>query len=111
MDKTLRCTVCTWRGTWAEAAATRVQPQPLAPQLEDIQRAYEQKQLEDEQLGGHRQGDPKDSRQLPHRQLRLIPHRHRRAGPGDEPEMTCYPVTNPLESRFCQSRLPQESCR
>jgi hypothetical protein len=54
MDKTLRCTVCTWRGAWAEAAAVRVQAQPLPPQLEEIQRVYEEKQLEEEQLGGHR---------------------------------------------------------
>jgi len=54
MDKTLRCTVCTWRGAWAEAAAVRVQPAPLPPQLEEIQRAYEEKQAEEEQLGGHR---------------------------------------------------------
>jgi hypothetical protein len=49
MDKTLRCTVCTWRGAWAEAAAMRVQPIALPPALEEIQNAYEE-----EQLGGHR---------------------------------------------------------
>jgi hypothetical protein len=54
MEKALRCTVCTWRGTWAEASAVRVQPVPLPPQLEEIQQAYEQKQADDEQLGGHR---------------------------------------------------------
>jgi hypothetical protein len=54
MEKALRCTVCTWRGTWAEAAATRVQPVPLPPQLEEIQLGYEEKQAEEEQLGGHR---------------------------------------------------------
>ena len=54
MDKALRCTVCTWRGISSEAAAVRVQPQPLPPQLEEIQRAYEEKQAEEEQLGGHR---------------------------------------------------------
>ncbi len=54
MDKTIRCTICTWRGTWAEAAAVRVHPAPLPPALEDIQRAYEEKQMADEQLGGHR---------------------------------------------------------
>ena len=54
MDKTIRCTICTWRGTESEGAAVRVQPQPLPPQLEEIQQAYEQKQQEDEQLGGHR---------------------------------------------------------
>ena len=54
MDKTLRCTVCTWRGAWAEAAAVRVHPTPLAPGLEELQRAYEEKQQIVEQLGGHR---------------------------------------------------------
>jgi len=54
MDKMLRCTVCTWRGTWSEAASTRAQPQPLAPQLEELQRAYEEKQTEEEHLGGQR---------------------------------------------------------
>lgn len=54
MDKSIRCTICTWRGTVNEAAAVRVQPTPLAPQLEEIQRAYEEKQAEEEALGGHR---------------------------------------------------------
>jgi hypothetical protein len=54
MDKTLRCTVCTWRGAWAEAAAVRVQPAPLPPALEELQHAYEEKALEEEALGGHK---------------------------------------------------------
>jgi hypothetical protein len=54
MDKTLRCTICAWRGAWAEAAAVRVQAAALPPALEEIQRAYEEKQVEEEQLGGHR---------------------------------------------------------
>ncbi len=54
MDKTLRCTVCPWRGAWTEAAAVRVQPAPLPPALEEIQRGYEEKQAEEEHLGGHR---------------------------------------------------------
>ena len=53
MDKSIRCTVCTWRGAWAEAAGVRVQPVPLPEQLEEIQRTYEEKQQEEEQLGGH----------------------------------------------------------
>jgi hypothetical protein len=32
----------------------RVQPAALPPALEEIQRAYEEKQREEEQLGGHR---------------------------------------------------------
>jgi hypothetical protein len=31
-----------------------VQPARLAPQLEELQHAYEEKQLEEEQLGGQR---------------------------------------------------------
>jgi hypothetical protein len=54
MDKTIRCTVCTWRGTMAEAAAVRVQPAPLPPALEEIQRAIAEKQAEEEHIGGHR---------------------------------------------------------
>jgi hypothetical protein len=54
MDKTLRCTVCTWRGAWAEAAAVRVQAAPLPPALAEIQHAYDEKQAEEEALGGHR---------------------------------------------------------
>jgi hypothetical protein len=54
MEKTLRCTVCTWRGSWAEAAAVRVQPRPLDPSLEEIQHMYEERQAEEEKLGGHR---------------------------------------------------------
>jgi len=53
MDKTIRCTVCTWRGTVAEAAAVRVQPAPLPPALEELQHAYAEKQAEEEQLSGH----------------------------------------------------------
>ena len=54
MEKALRCTICTWRGTWAEAAAVRVQPVELPPQLEEVQRGYEEKQQEEEHLTGHR---------------------------------------------------------
>jgi hypothetical protein len=53
MDKIVRCTICAWRGTISEAAATRVQPIEIPPQYEELQRAYEEKQIEEEQLGGH----------------------------------------------------------
>jgi hypothetical protein len=53
MDKAIRCTVCTWRGTVAEAAAVRVQAAPLPPALEELQHAYAEKQAEEAQLGGH----------------------------------------------------------
>jgi hypothetical protein len=54
MEKALRCTVCTWRGTWAEAAASRVQPVALPPTLQEVQHAYEEKQAEEERLGAAR---------------------------------------------------------
>ena len=45
MDKTIRCTVCTWRGSWQDAASM---PPPRASQipgpLESIQNALEEKQ-------------------------------------------------------------------
>jgi hypothetical protein len=45
MDKTLRCTVCTWRGAWGDAAyAQPIAPCTLPALLSDIQAAYEQKQ-------------------------------------------------------------------
>jgi hypothetical protein len=53
MDKIVRCTLCPWRGTVAEAAATRVQAAELPAALADLQRIYEEKQIEEEQLGGH----------------------------------------------------------
>jgi hypothetical protein len=72
MDKTLRCTVCTWRGAWAEAAAVRVQPIALPPALEAIQQAYEEKQTEDEHLGGHH---PPACPQCGHHTLHVHLHR------------------------------------
>jgi hypothetical protein len=76
MDKSLRCTVCTWRGTWSEAAAVRVQPAPLPPALEEIQRAYEQKQVEEEHLGGHH---PPACPQCGHHTVTSKLHRHHAA--------------------------------
>jgi hypothetical protein len=52
MDKTVRCTICSWRGTASEAAMTRVQAAELPPQLAELQAAYEEKQVEGEQLSG-----------------------------------------------------------
>ena len=72
MDKTIRCTVCTWRGIASEAAAVRVQPQPLPPQLEELQQAYEMKQAEEEQLGGHR---PPPCPQCGHHTVHVKMHR------------------------------------
>jgi DNA-directed RNA polymerase subunit RPC12/RpoP len=73
MEKSLRCTVCTWRGGWAEASAVRVQPAALPPALEEIQRAYEEKQMEEEQLSGHR---PPGCPQCGHHTVLVKLHRH-----------------------------------
>jgi hypothetical protein len=72
MEKMLRCTVCTWRGSWAEAAAVRVQPAQLAPQLEEIQAAYEEKQVEEAHLGSER---PPACPQCGHHTLAVKLHR------------------------------------
>lgn len=32
MDKSIRCTVCTWRGTWSEAAEA---PRPIPAEVSD----------------------------------------------------------------------------
>jgi hypothetical protein len=53
MEKTIRCTVCPWRGTWQDAASVRVRPSDIPPSVQEIQQAYEQKQQDEEQLGGH----------------------------------------------------------
>ncbi len=52
MDKTLRCTVCAWRGAWGEAAYTgSILPSDLPRPLLDIQAAYEQKQAASVRFG------------------------------------------------------------
>ncbi len=76
MEKSLRCTVCTWRGGWAEASAVRVQPAALPQGLEEIQRAYEEKQMEEEQLTGHR---PPACPQCGHHTVPVKLHRHQAA--------------------------------
>jgi hypothetical protein len=44
--KHLRCSVCLWRGTWAEAEdAPKIQPKELEPHEKAIQEAYEEKEL------------------------------------------------------------------
>jgi hypothetical protein len=58
MDKTVRCTICSWRGTASEAAMTRVQAAELPPQLAELQAAYDEKQAEGEALSG----DPRPPR-------------------------------------------------
>ena len=52
IEKTLRCTVCVWRGSWDEAeAAPRVHPSDIPPPMLDIQEAYEEKQTTSEAFG------------------------------------------------------------
>ena len=54
MDKTIRCTVCTWRGSWTDAASVAPpRPSQLPGALESIQAAYEEKQQQEAALGGH----------------------------------------------------------
>jgi len=76
MEKSFRCTVCTWRGTRAEAAAVRVQPAELPPQLQEIQDAYEAKVVEDEHLGAER---TPTCPQCGHHTLPVKLHRHHAA--------------------------------
>jgi hypothetical protein len=45
MSKLARCTICTWRGTFEEAAALpRVTPSQIPPPLEDLQTAYAERE-------------------------------------------------------------------
>jgi hypothetical protein len=44
MDKTIRCTVCTWRGPWSDAASVSPpRPSQIPQPLEQIQAAIEEK--------------------------------------------------------------------
>ena len=52
MEKTIRCTVCTWRGPWEVAqSAPRMRASEIAPQLEELQAAYEEHQVESVRAG------------------------------------------------------------
>jgi len=45
MDKTIRCSVCTWRGPWSDAASVAPpRPSQIPGPLEVIQQAMEEKQ-------------------------------------------------------------------
>ncbi len=47
MDKTIRCTVCTWRGSWTDAASMPPpRPSQIPPPMEEIQHAMEEKARE-----------------------------------------------------------------
>lgn len=52
MDKTIRCTVCTWRGPWSDATSVAPpRPSQIPGPLEAIQSAIEEKQQIARQLG------------------------------------------------------------
>ena len=52
MDKSIRCTVCTWRGPWSVAeSAPRVRASEIPPPLEEVQQAYEERQSESMLVG------------------------------------------------------------
>jgi hypothetical protein len=43
MEKVVRCTVCVWRGSWADAQfAPRVSRSDIPPALESVQAAYDE---------------------------------------------------------------------
>jgi hypothetical protein len=47
MDKTIRCSVCTWRGSWTDAASMPPpRPSQIPGPLEAIQNAMEEKARE-----------------------------------------------------------------
>lgn len=52
MEKLLRCTVCTWRGSWTDAEhAPRVEPATLHDSEMRIQAAIEERRSENIRLG------------------------------------------------------------
>ncbi len=52
MDKTIRCTVCTWRGSWTDAASVAPpRPSQIPPSLETVQQAIAEKHAAAAQLG------------------------------------------------------------
>lgn len=47
MEKTVRCTVCTWRGPWVIAETLpRVRASEIPPAIEEMQNALEERQSE-----------------------------------------------------------------
>ena len=52
MEKTVRCTVCTWRGPWEIAEnAPRIRASDIPPALEEVQFALEERQSEKMAIG------------------------------------------------------------
>ena len=53
-EKTIRCTVCTWRGAWSDAASMPPPRQSqIPPALEQVQQQIAEKQAVASQLGAH----------------------------------------------------------
>jgi hypothetical protein len=54
MEKSIRCTVCTWRGPESVAeSAPRIRASEIPPAIETIQQAYEDRQVESVNYGSH----------------------------------------------------------
>jgi len=54
MEKTIRCTVCTWRGPWEIAeSAPRIRAAEVDAVTEEIQNAYEERGADSVAVGGH----------------------------------------------------------
>ncbi len=55
MEKWLRCTVCTWRGSWQEAESRGfVPPSPVSATFEEIERAIDEHMAWNVRLGADR---------------------------------------------------------
>jgi hypothetical protein len=52
MDKSLRCTQCTWRGPWVVAeSAPRIRASDVPPPIEEVQAAIEERQSQNMIVG------------------------------------------------------------
>jgi hypothetical protein len=54
MEKSIRCTVCTWRGPMTVAeSAPRIRASQIPPPMEEVQQVYEERQSESVSYGSH----------------------------------------------------------
>lgn len=54
MEKTIRCTVCSWRGPWEIAeSAPRVRAAALSTAMDELQSAYAEQNAMSAMTGGH----------------------------------------------------------
>ena len=59
MEKSMRCTVCTWRGSWDAAEAARPARRSNVPAaVEQVQEAYDETQRAKEEVLGIRREPP-----------------------------------------------------